>query len=142
MNDGTEALQDALLSRLTTALTGVSLPGITGATNVPVLDHVPDGEAYPYVTVGETDVSDWGDKDEVGSEQSLTIEVFTRYRGKKQARVIARLIYESLHQQTFGVTGHRLVLIRCEQTDYSREPDGLTYSARSRYRALVETPTA
>lgn len=127
MSDGTDALQAAVWARLTAAL-----------SPVPVYDDVPEGNPFPYVVIGETDVQDWGSKTGDGSEQTLTLTAYSRERGRNGVRLLARQIYQSLHEADFAVSGQQLVLIRFEQADYAREADGQTYSVRLRYRALLD----
>lgn len=136
MIDGSDALTEAVFERLTAALANVTLIG--GVTSVAVRDAVKEGTPKPYVVIGETDVSDWGSKSGVGTEQTLTIEVWSEHRGRKQARQIAALVYASLHEQDFSVEGQQLVLCRFESADYGRDGDGLTYFGRLRYRILLD----
>lgn len=136
MIDGTDPLADTIFARLSAALAVVDVIG--GVTSVKVADHVEEGTDFPYVTVGDTDVGDWGEKTGLGTEQTLTIEVWSRHRGRKQCRQIADLIYASLHQQSFDVVGQKVVLIRFENAIYDRDGDGLTYFGRLRYRCLLE----
>jgi hypothetical protein len=144
MVDGTDALASAIFQRIKAALANVTLIGIAGPTTVPLFDDAPEREGdeaagpFPRVEVGETDVGDWGTKTSFGTEQNITLTVYTNYRGRKQARQIAAYIYDSLHEQDFAVDGQDLILIRFENADYDRAGDGKVYFGRLRYRALLD----
>ncbi len=139
MNDGTDALQAALVARLRDAFAAAVLTTLDVDDTVSVVDFVTEGVRFPYVVVGETIAGEWDTKDSAGTEQTPTLEVWTRYRGRKQARQIAAVIYESLHQATFPVDGQQLVLLRFDSLDMERAADGLTHVGRLRYRALMDS---
>lgn len=126
--EGTFALQEAIKSALGTALSGTAT----------VHDHVPQNTAFPYVVIGDTDVSDWGTKDSIGTEQLLQIDVWSRYKGRKQALQIGNTIYETLHEESLTVEGQQLVLMRFDSADALQEADGETYRRVMRFRALLD----
>lgn len=126
--EGTFALQEAIKTALSTALAGAAT----------VHDHVPQNTAFPYVVIGDTDVNDWGTKDSIGTEQLLLIEVWSRYKGRKQALSIGNTIYETLHEQGLAVDGQQLVLMRFDSADALQEADGETYRRVMRFRALLD----
>jgi hypothetical protein len=136
MIDGTDALATAIYGRLTTALAAVNVAG--NVTSVPVLDYVDAETPKPYVVIGDVDVGDWGTKTSLGTEQFPNLEIWSNYRGRKQLRQIAGLIYAALHEQTFAVDGQQLILCRLDSVDYARDGDGLTYVCRLRYRCLLD----
>lgn len=132
IDDGSEALQTALIAALRTALPGVD-----------VVDHmpqeVPATQGFPFVVVGDTTARDWGTKDSVGTEQDVEIQIHSQYRGRKQIRGIRRTIYQTLHEQTLALTGgHSIVLMRFEDADNTIEADGLTYRGTMRLRVLLD----
>ena len=46
-----------------------------------VYDHVPADSAFPYVTIGETTVTDWSSKTFDGQVHSVTLHVWSRGAG-------------------------------------------------------------
>lgn len=132
--DGTDALQAALFAVLSDEFGDTSAP-------VPVFDHVPQSIAYPYIVIGDGSSVDWGTKDSVGTEQDVQIEVWSRYRGRKEAHQISARIYDRLHEQALSVADQQCVLIRFESEERTREADGQSYRVALRYRALLDHDT-
>ena len=60
-------------------------------------DHVPASAAFPYVAIGETESVPWGAKDFSGMEHTLTLNVWSRYKGRKEAKQIMAAMCELYH---------------------------------------------
>ena len=58
-----------------------------------VFDHVPEGQAFPYVTIGESTAADFSTKTEAGQEHTITIHAWSRERGRKETKQILARIY-------------------------------------------------
>mgnify|MGYP003109840586 CR=1 FL=1 len=104
-----------------------TLDGLIG--NNKILDDVPQGTDYPYVQIGEED------KD--GQEYTLTIHIWSRYRGNKETKEIAERIYTLLHNSAISVSGASLANIRNEFFTVLVDDDGLTRHGVMRFRAIV-----
>lgn len=102
-----------------------------------VYDDVPQDTAYPYVVVGEETTINAGTKTKDGVEYTLTIHVWSRYRGLKQAKQIMERIYELLHNYDLTVSGASLVNLRQEFSATFVDADGLTRHGVIRFRAMV-----
>jgi hypothetical protein len=92
-----------------------------------VYDRVPDGSSFPYVTIGEADCRDWSSVTANGIESELTLFVYSRGGGRKQALEIMERIYALLHEGSFSMTGHSLIQSRFERSDVRLLNDGHTY---------------
>ena len=130
--DAALALQQALYGRLSGDAT---LAGLVSG----VFDHVPDETAFPYVTVGEDAATDWSTKTFDGQRHALTVHVWSRARGRTEAKTIMARLYALLHGATFAMAGHELILLRCDFSETRREPDGLTQHGVMRFRALTHS---
>ncbi len=103
-----------------------------------IYDQVPEGTPFPYITIGETACRDWSTKTSSGAQITVTLHVFSRYGGKKQAIDIMQRVHTLLHQGNLSLTGHLLVLMRFESSQITLEDDGSTYQGVIRLRALTE----
>jgi hypothetical protein len=103
-----------------------------------VYDDVPRGQAYPYVTFGQSTERDWSTGGEDGREHLLTLHVWSRARGHKETLEIMAALRAALHDRALALGGFRLVNIRHEYSDAQRDADAETYHGTIRYRAVTE----
>ena len=103
-----------------------------------LFDFVPRDSDFPYVVIGDAIQSDWSTATEDGTEHQLTINVWSRSTGHKEAKAIAEVIRAVLNNAALSVSGATLIDIRHLATDFARQPDGQTYRASLRFRAVTE----
>jgi hypothetical protein len=103
-----------------------------------VFDHVPRSSALPYIVVGDDRTRDWSTATEPGSEHALTIHVWSRAPGHREARVAADAVIAALNGAALAVEGHTLIDLRWLDTELAKEADGETLHARVRFRAVLE----
>lgn len=103
-----------------------------------IYDAVPDNSAFPYLTLGQSSVADWSTGSEAGEEHRLTLHVWSRAAGRREAQELMAALRAALHGRALGLDGHRLVNLRHELSDVRREPDGVTTRATLRFRAVTE----
>jgi len=106
-----------------------------------VYDEVPRDAAPPYVTLGEARISDASCDDGPTQEHTLTLHAWSRQGGHRQAHVITGALLQALDDAPLHPDGHRLVNLRFALADIRREPDGRTYHALVRFRAVTEPVT-
>jgi hypothetical protein len=102
-----------------------------------VYDFVPESTAFPYVKIGEQTMVDDGTKDKKGSDFTLEVHTFSRYRGSVEIKNIMSVVYDILHESSLSVSGASLVNMRFEFSDIIKENDGLTTHGVQRFRAFV-----
>ncbi len=127
------ALQAAIFSALTA---DVELTALVGAPRI--FDDVPPGTPYPYITFGQTSERDWSTSTEPGSEHTVTLHVWSKERGRRQAHRIGMALRSALVETPLILIGHRLINLRHEFSESRRESDGETYRALVRFRAVTE----
>jgi|SRR5690606_2996377 len=116
---------------------------LSGYPGMPtVYDDVPGDAAFPYVVIGDDTHIPFDTDDSLGSESTLTLHVWSRYRGKKECKDIMALIYAALTRQPLALDGHDLITIEFEYSEVVLDPDGQTRHGVQRFRALVEQVTA
>lgn len=129
------ALHSANLQKaIFTALNGDSTLGnlVTG-----VYDCIPDNTAFPYVVIGEETGRNNGTVTLDGLEYTLTMHVWSDYKGSYETKNIMARIYDLLHNQSIAVTGASLVNIRQEFEQIVIDSDGVTRHGIIRFRAVV-----
>jgi hypothetical protein len=107
----------------------------------PVFDNVPQDTGYPYIVIGDDTSVEWDTDDSIGSESTITIHAWSRYRGRKEVKEMLRAIYSALHRAEFSVEGGYLVECGAEFQETFLESDGLTRHGVIRFRLLVDEGT-
>lgn len=127
------ALQKALFAKLSGDAAVVAALG--GSR---VYDDVPSRTEFPYITFGQSTARDWSTGTEPGREHAITLHIWSRARGRKQADEVMAAAESALHDAALTLEGHRLINLRHEFSEARREPDGETYHGIARYRAVTE----
>ena len=124
-------LQKAIFNQLSGSIVGLD------SANILVFDDVPENTSYPYVVIGEETAINNGSKDLDGLEYTLTVHVWSNYRGRREIKEIMQSVYENLHDTAISVTGASLVNVRQEFNTTLAENDGITRHGVMRFRAVV-----
>lgn len=128
----------ALQQGIFTTLSSATLTDVDGTSIVSrVFDDVPEGTVYPYVVIGEETATNFGTKDKDANEHTLTMHVWSQYRGRKEIKNIMSQLYTSLHNSAINLSGATLVNIRHEFEQTLLESDGITRHGVMRFRAVV-----
>jgi hypothetical protein len=103
-----------------------------------IYDEPPKSVVFPYVTLGETRIADFSTGTETGEEHQLTLHVWSRQGGHREAHLIAGALLQALDDAPLTLADHRLINLRFALADVRREADGRTYHALVRFRAVTE----
>lgn len=103
-----------------------------------VFDAVPRSVIFPYVTLGEARITNAATDADGGEEHLLTLHAWSRQGGHREAHAVAGALVQALDDAPLSVAGQRLVNLRFTAADVRREPDGRTYHALVRFRAVTE----
>lgn len=137
-----EAIYDKLIGDNT--LKSALAPNVQDSTKGAIYDNVPQAvdsgsdSVFPYVTIGDDTMLDWDTDTSQGKEATLTIHVWSRYRGRKEVKEIQGIIYDALHLSNLIITGYHSVLMLSEFSETLLDPDGLTRHGVQRFRLIVE----
>lgn len=115
---------------------------LSGHISAAVYDDAPDlpagmpSEAFPYVVIGDDTVEPWDTDDTLGAEVTVTLHIWSRGAGMKQAKAIAGEIYTILHRASLSASGYRF-------TDCLHETDLFLREAHmrhgvARYRLTIQ----
>ena len=118
----------AIYERLDTRLVGV-----------PVGDHLPQGDVYPYVQINGMNLDNNDDVVINGFTATVDVIAWSRYRGQKEVSGIVLDIYRALHRHSFPDTANYGISgIHQEFSKIVTEPDGLTRQGMQRFRIIFE----
>tara|TARA_R100000231_G_scaffold139122_1_gene119312 strand:+ start:429 stop:830 length:402 start_codon:yes stop_codon:yes gene_type:complete len=131
MSLGTFALQSTIYSTLSGDST------LTSTLGASVFDDVPESTSFPYVVLGEENTQESGTKDVDGTDTTLTLHIWSEYKGSKETKEIMDRIHDLLHDSSLSVSGFNLINLRFEFSDIMRDPDGKTRHGVMRFRAVL-----
>lgn len=133
MPSSAHALQQCVFSTLGAA------PDVMALLGAPrIYDQVPQPAVYPYVSFGQSLVRDSSTGTEAADEHMLTLHIWSRAEGRKEAHELIAAVRAALHDRPLTLPGHRLVNLRHEYSEARREPDGDTIHGLVRLRAVTE----
>jgi hypothetical protein len=127
MSDALWAIQTALLEVLTDDETLSSK--ITG-----VFDHVPEGQAFPYIVIGEATAVPDNTHSTFGTSATVTLHIWSAYDGFAEALDIKADVDRLVDHQLLPLEGHRTVLCHLQQSVTLRDPDKDVRHVPVRYR--------
>ena len=103
-----------------------------------VYDHTPADVPFPYITFGRTSVYDWSTGTESGTEQLLTLHVWSKTRGKKETLDIMECVRAALDRAPLDLDAHHLVDLRLEYSEARYDEDVDIHHGLLRFRAMIE----
>jgi len=127
------SLQQAIFTTLTGSITLVNYLG-----GPKIYDAIPEETAFPYVTIGQSLMTDWSTASDQGREHRLRLHVWSRDSGSSETQQIAEEIINSLHDVSLNLTDNVLVNMRFTGADVLRDSDGKTHHSILRFRAVTE----
>lgn len=124
------ALQVATHAALTNALTCASY------------DDVPDNATLPYVMYGESTLLDQSAKANQPLEVTLTLHIFSGYKGYKEAAEIMQQVRDAVHQDVFDLSGDGFTVQR-QHIEFEQlfKDDADTRHGVMRLRAIIQRNT-
>lgn len=129
------ALREAIVSRLAA---DAALAGLMGGA-VRLHDEPPRGANGIYAAFGEVVGRDWSTGSDRGTEQRLSIHVWSRPGGAKPALAVAARIAALLDDAALvPLGGHRLVNLRVEAAETTRDKASGLVRVALRLRAVSE----
>ena len=127
------ALQRSLYQMLSNA------PALTSRLGgARIYSKAPQGEALPYITLGQTVNLDWSTGTEDGTEHDLTLHVWTSADSAEEVHEIMDAVKAVLHDRPLSLDDHYLVNLRHQFAEARIDPDGETMHGIVRYRAVTE----
>jgi len=131
------ALQKAIFEKLTS-----DAPTLAALGGPRVYDDAPARTEFPFVTFGQSSERDWSTGSDEGYEHLVTLHVWSRARGRREAEQVIAAARAALHDQDLMLSGHRLINLRHEFSEARRDSDGETFHGIARFRAVTEVEAA
>jgi hypothetical protein len=104
-----------------------------------IYDLVPQDAAYPHIEIAGGRAYDWSAQLLRGEETIIEVHVWSRYRGRKEARELMGKIKDRLHEQTLSLTGATFIDCRFSDLDLFTDADGVTQHGIVRFTAWTST---
>lgn len=103
-----------------------------------IYDRAPEDVSFPYVAFANLSTRDGSTSTESGYECRITLNVWSRHSGKREAFDVLHLLRLSLEGQNLALANYALVNLREEFSDVSQDRDRLTFRGTIRFRAFIE----
>lgn len=130
-----DTVQTAIFERL------ASDASITSAV-VGVYDDIPAFDDkkinFPFITIGDDTLVNWDTDTELGIDATVTINTWSRVKGRKEIKVLQGLIYSALHRSDFNVEGYKFISCEHLQSQSFIDSDGLTRHGVQTFQLLIE----
>ena len=111
---------------------------LNGVISCPVYDNAPQGSSFPYVTIGEANLTD-NDTDSTQNVYiSYVIHVWSRADGRKEIKTIMGEIYNALHLTKFSESGYSFTENYFLSSDSFVETDGKTRHGVQTFKLTME----
>ena len=114
---------------------GLSYPVYDDA---PALPEGMPSDKFPYVVIGDDTAAPFDNDSHVGVNATLTIHVWSRYRGRKEVKDIQGEIYDLLNRATMTIATYTVVDALFEFSQSFVEPDGATRHGVQRFRITIQ----
>ncbi len=133
MSDAGLELQRAIYSALRADTTLAAMLAGDG-----IYDHVPPAASFPYITFGRSTAVDWSTSSDTGTEQLLSLHVWSQARGRTEVQAITARVSAVLEVFQPVLPGFHLVQFRRELVETRFDADSFLHHGTMRDRALVE----
>ena len=110
---------------------------LTQTLGASIVDDVPSGTAYPFISIGEARSTDYDTKTEDGGEITVELHFWSQYKGSKEVKQMMDRVHSLLHNSNLSVSRFNLINLRFDYSDILRDPDGITRHGVMRYRAII-----
>ena len=117
---------------------------LSAGLEYPVYDDVPflpEGmarENFPYVVIGDDTLIPFDNDSQIGVEATITIHVWSKYRGRIEVKNIQGEIYTLLNRASLTIGGYDVVDVLFEFSETFVENDGNTRHGVQRFRITVQ----
>jgi hypothetical protein len=112
---------------------------VTDITSTRIYTDVPQNETFPYIRVSVSS-ADYSTKTFTGMEHTIQISVYSREKSPKQVGDVKKAVYNALNRNESGLTLDNGTLSNIHYNgvgEVFKDPDGVTWTSVSQFRAVV-----
>ena len=111
---------------------------LDAALSIPVYDVAPQDSSFPYVTIGESLLSDNDTDTTINNLVSYTINVWSREYGFKETKTIQGEVKDALHLVTFSETGFSFTENYFLSSQSFTDQDGITRHGVQEFKLTIQ----
>lgn len=115
--------------------------GLSSLVGGRIFDRPPQDAAFPFVTLGDTDVEPDRAAGDGAAIHRLAFSVWSRARGRRETKEIMSAIDQTLQDASLALTGHVLVNLQLERASVSYASEAEALRGRLIFRAYTEPTT-
>jgi hypothetical protein len=108
---------------------------------VRIYDRPPEPAGFPFITLGQSPLRDWSAGSEEGSEQRLTVHVWSPFGGKKHMQDVIKAVRTSLNDWPLA-SGRERITLNHEFSEARLDPEDDSFHGIVRYRASTASSRA
>ncbi len=114
---------------------------LSGLVSGRVFDRPPQDAAFPFVTLGDTEVVPDGSGSGGGAVHQIILSVWSRAPGRRETKDIMSAIDQVLQDAMLPMTGHALVNLQLERAGVAYVAEAEALRGRLVFRAYTEPTT-
>ena len=108
---------------------------------VRVYDRAPEARGFPFITLGQSALRDWSASSEDGTDQRVTVHVWSPFGGKKHMQDVIKAVRTSLSDWPLASDRERVTLNH-EFSEARLDPEDESFHGIVRYRATMASSRA
>lgn len=119
----------------------VADPTLSSLVSGRIFDRPPQDAAFPFITLGDTDVEPDGPGSEGTAIHRLALTVWSRARGRRETKEIMSAINQVLQDASPPMPNHVLVSLQLERASVAYASQAEALRGRLVFRAYTEPTT-
>ena len=136
-----KALQQAIYNQLndssiTDLLSDAYAPMVAIFSDVPQVVEGEDEDYFPFITMGPQTISAFDEKDNVGGNAVVQINIWDRSHSELAIKEIGDAVDARLRRNSLSISGATHITTELESAEVSDDPDGKTKRMLMLYRIL------
>ena len=130
-------LQRAIFSALNDdPVLGLLITGVYADVQQPAKPE--DDSAFPYVVIGQDNLSPWDTKTNLGGNAICQVDVWSRSNNFLEAKEVGGAVHDALHYGTLDIDRADHTMTTAVSANYTTDPDGHTKRGVMLFRVLYD----